>query len=66
MIQKMLVESWDGRSKIFAELDVIEKIAEDKVIVHLWGNNYKELTLNPKNSVWYTTREDVVCGEKES
>jgi len=59
MIQKMLVESWDGRSKIFAELDVVRKITEGKVIVHLWGNNYKELTLNPKNSVWQITQEDV-------
>jgi hypothetical protein len=59
MIQKMLVESWDGRSKIFAELDVVKKITEEKVIVHLWGNNYKEFTLNPQNSVWQITREDV-------
>jgi hypothetical protein len=64
MIQKMLVESWDGRSKIFAELDVVKKITEDKVIVHLWGNHYKELTLNPQSSVWYVTREDFVY-EKE-
>ena len=60
MIQKMLVESWDGRSKIFAELDVIEKISEDKVVVHLWGDNYKELTLNHENSIWYVTKEDCI------
>lgn len=59
MIQKMRVETWDGRSKIVAELDVVKKINESKVIVHLYGNIYKEMTLNPDTKVWKVTKEDV-------
>lgn len=59
MIQKMIVETWDGRSKINAELDVVKKIKKDKVVVHLYGNIYKEMTLNPDSQIWQVTKEDV-------
>lgn len=59
MIQKMMVETWDGRSKISAELDVVKKIKKDKVIVHLYGESYKEMTFNKDGQYWKVTKEDV-------
>jgi hypothetical protein len=55
----MIVEAWDGRSKINAELDVVKKIKKDKVVVHLYGNIYKEMTLNPDENFWKVTNEEV-------
>lgn len=62
MIQKMVVESWDGKSKIYAELDVVKKISEDVVLVRLWGENYKEFTHIKDQGFWKVTN-DTPCFE---
>jgi len=59
MVQKMRVESYDGKSKIVAELDVVKQISQNKVIVHLFADFYKELTFQPDEKFWKVTKEDV-------
>jgi hypothetical protein len=59
MIQKMRVESFDGKSKIMAELDVVKQISKNKVIVHLFADFYKELTFQPDQKFWKVTKEEV-------
>lgn len=59
MIEKFRVESFDGKSKIMAELDVVKRISNEKVIVHLFSNFYKELTFQPDQNFWKVTREQV-------
>jgi len=59
MIKKMRVESFDGKSQIMAELDVVKQISEEKVIVHLFSNFYKELTFQPDENFWKVTNEEV-------
>lgn len=59
MIQRLQVETWDGKAKILAELDVVEKLAEDKVIINVYGNNFKELTYQPELKYWKVTKECV-------
>jgi hypothetical protein len=59
MIQKLRVEAFDGKSKIMAELDVVKQISNEKVIVHLFSNFYKELTFQPDQNFWKVTKEDV-------
>jgi len=59
MIQKMRVESFDGKSKIMAELDVVKQISNEKVVVHLFSNFYKELTFQPNENFWKVTNEEV-------
>jgi hypothetical protein len=58
MIQKMRVEAFDGKSKIMAELDVVKQISNEKVIVHLFSNFYKELTFQPDQNFWKVTKEE--------
>jgi len=59
MIKKMRVESFDGKSQIMAELDVVKQISKDKVVVHLFSNFYKELTFQPNENFWKVTNEEV-------
>jgi hypothetical protein len=60
MIQKMVVESWDGKSKIYAELDVVKKINDEVVLVRLWGDNYKELTYLKDDGFWKVSKENII------
>jgi hypothetical protein len=55
----MRVESFDGKSKIMAELDVVKQISNEKVVVHLFSNFYKELTFQPNENFWKVTNEEV-------
>ena len=59
MIKKMRVESFDGKSQIMAELDVVKQISKDKVVVHLFSNFYKELTFQPNENFWKVTNEEI-------
>jgi len=59
MMQKMWVASFDGKSKIMAELEVVKKISDKQVIVHLFSKFYKELTFQPDENYWKVTKEEV-------
>lgn len=55
----MRVASFDGKSKIVAELDVVKEIEKGRVIVHLFAEFYKELTYQSEDDYWKVTKEDI-------
>ena len=59
MKRKLYVETWDGKSKILAELDVIQELSKDKIIINVYSNIYKELTYQPEEDWWKVTKEDI-------
>lgn len=59
MKKRLSVETWDGKSKILAELDVVKEITKDQVIVNVYSNVYKELTYQPDGDYWKVTKEDI-------
>jgi hypothetical protein len=59
MKERLIVESFDGKAKILAELDVVKKLEDDKIIVHLFGSYYKEMTYQKEGEFWKVTKEVV-------
>jgi len=59
MIQKLNVETWDGKSRILAELNVVKKLGEDRIIINVYGSIFKELTYQPEGGFWKVTKEDL-------